>query len=127
MRDILYFDEKGFVRQHIRSVVSIYIRTCVSMFNTFLEETIEMLESKTLVAVLVGIGIPAGIITWFTDFNTVFADIPAWVEPTKTIVLAAITIGGGLLFLIRSGIKTIYSIWELIDKTKARYKRLNKK
>lgn len=86
-----------------------------------------MLESKPVIALIVAaIGVPAFIGTWLTNFNTVFADIPAWVDPAKTLILASIAIGAGMFFLVRSFIKTMYAVWEFMDKFKDRYGKKKK-
>lgn len=81
-----------------------------------------MEEGKAIYAVMLFIGVPAFIYTWF---DKGFLNISTTLDLTKTIILATIAIGLGLFALIRSLIKTIYDILEFRDKMKER--RVKKK
>lgn len=123
MRSTLLYNRKRPFGASVNGIVSVYFRVCTDMFVSVWERTVIMIESKPILALIAIIGVPAFISTWFTNFSYVFADVYGWVDPAKTIILAAIAIGAGLFFLIRSGIKTVYAIWEFIDKFKVRYKK----
>ena len=119
MRDILYNNREGLSESSTDGNSAVFFNTWVDYIRRVLENKIKMIESKTLYVILTVLGVPAFIYTYFTSFANIITTLD-WV---KTVTLSVIVIGAGLFFLIRSFIKTLYAVWELMDK----YKKRNKK
>ena len=119
MRNILYHNRERFGKQSRNGIWTIFVNCWFSTIGYILENKIKMIESKTFYLILTVIGVPAFIYTYFIKF----ADIVTTRDWVKTATLSIIIICVGLFFLIRSFIKTLYAVWELMDK----YKKRNKK